>query len=292
MEAQLNPVELTRQVMVEMVKMSDFLDKRVVPACLAALTLTPDDTAKQDVFNLFLRAVMWMRTLCKLDRPEDFQAAGAGVRAIFETTVDLALLQHDTTGESRARMQAFERYQLCKAARMSLEYEERALKEGADASELQYITDTTRVRREHVDREGPKVASEKARYWPKGYPLRWTGQGLDVDAKAVDRLMPGYRCEHFYEVWYRQECWYTHGSTLTGMRRMDEKTALGTISLALTNATRLSYLAGLSTVTILGLLTDPMVAAMYKHGVDELTKVKGRPAEQSPAPQTTTETPA
>ncbi len=68
-----------------------------------------------------VRVHAWLRSLRKLDHPEDFQPILAGTRALFEIAVDLTLLIHDPAA-TQGRLFAWEQSAKLKAAEATLRY--------------------------------------------------------------------------------------------------------------------------------------------------------------------------
>jgi hypothetical protein len=157
-----------------------------------------------EVLHLFIRVVLWLSTLSKLSFGEDYQAFAAGARAIFETAVDLVLLERDATGEASERMRAFELRQKWKQA-------QRALKHAAKGDLMAIPEGLRALYQTYVDEKATLVAADEARFWPKGVQ-RWTGRNLAQDADAVDGPGRWRRFTDFYANSYAQVCWNLHGT--------------------------------------------------------------------------------
>ncbi|HET9954948.1 MAG TPA: DUF5677 domain-containing protein [Polyangiaceae bacterium] len=153
---------------------------------------------------LFLRVQAWLNSLSKLDEPGDFQAASAAARGIFETAIDMVLIQHQE-GQSVIKLMAWERS--CK-----LKYAERHSAHSNELHVIEFVRDNKRA-----------ILSERESTWGKnknGKPIapeRWTGRNLEQDAKAADAYVPKASFVRFYSESYVPACWYVHGSGVVGI---------------------------------------------------------------------------
>lgn len=163
------------------------------------------------------RAIAWMKSVKKLNDPTDFQALVSCNRALLEMTVDMILLSHDRTDESRLQVFWWEKSSKLKSAELLQKY---------------YKGDVPEAYQEQVDfiaREGEEIRKMRAALWPnrKGkHPERWTGRSsLYEDVMESDRL---YLAEieneldvgltEFHETEYRRMNWNVHGSATAGIR--------------------------------------------------------------------------
>jgi hypothetical protein len=273
------PEQTAKRFLASAVRMQQFMDGVVVPACLKAHPQPSQNI--NDVLNLYMRVLAWMRTVRKLNEPGDVQAMAAAVRALFELSVDLTLVVTDETHTALPKMRAFEHRLLFKKVRAGRLYLEKARKSGATARELEYAEHM--APEAYLRREQSKVESEKALFWPKNEPPRWTGQDLGSDVRQIDTRDPHLRMEHYYEVWYRQACWLVHGSTLTGVRFMGIDDAWNNITLLSWQSCRFAYVASWATAMMLGVMQTPGVAQAFNDIQSEVEKAGNWPAPSDPS---------
>jgi hypothetical protein len=154
--------------------------------------------------TLFLRVQAWLVSLSKLDEPGDFQASSAAARAVFETAIDMVLIQHQEK-QSVVKLMAWERS--CK-----LKYAERHSAHSNDPDVLDFIAKNRQA-----------ILSEREAAWglnKNGKPLspdRWTARNLEQDARAAEGHLPQTRFIKFYSENYAPACWYVHGSGVIGL---------------------------------------------------------------------------
>ena len=247
-------------------ELRDRLDGQVGPVCGARVA----ESSREDfseVFQLFLRMVLWVRTMSKLEFKEDFQAFASGSRAIFELAVDLVLLEKDPTASTK--MKAFELRLKWKQAKKAHAFITEKVAAGVPMAQLGLHPDTLRVHQEFIDHHASQVESDKKRFWPTTTNVRrWTGQDLGTDARTVDALGSGLRFSEFYATGYSYQCWNIHGSTLTGMRDFAPDHLFMGSSLALLNAWVFAAIATIATVRKLGLAKDVVVMSALGRGYD------------------------
>jgi hypothetical protein len=65
---------------------------------------------------LHLRSANLLASICRLDGTPHFQSIAAAARALFEVSLDMALLNNDSTSESVQRLEAFTRVERFRAA--------------------------------------------------------------------------------------------------------------------------------------------------------------------------------
>jgi hypothetical protein len=153
---------------------------------------------------LFLRVHAWLNSVSKLDEAVDFQGTSAAARAVFETAIDLVLVQHEEN-QSVHKLLAWERS--CK-----LKYAER---QATHSSEPHVI--------EFIDKNKVAIVAEREATWGKtrnGKPVtpeRWTARNLDQDARAAQLYVPTSHFVKFYSQHYIPACWYVHGSGVVGI---------------------------------------------------------------------------
>lgn len=166
----------------------------------------------------------WLQTLSELKHPQHFQAAQAGTRTLLEIAIDLALLHHDRTHQTPAKILAWER-----SAKLNAAERTRRCFDGRElpAEHVERVA--------FIDREGASVRAERALMWPnrkpESHPQRWTGRALNEDATAADQF-GRYGFADFYDGRFAELCWGTHGSGLTGVRFVPEEHFPGIIAFA------------------------------------------------------------
>jgi hypothetical protein len=173
----------------------------------------PDTELKSDadavLFGQLLRVDSWLRTLCKLNEPADFQAVASACRALFETTIDIAFVSHRP--DDHKRLLAWEKSAKLKHAEALAAY---LVRTNSKPTEEQEITVA------FASREKNRIESLRRTFgWTRKdgstiHPERWTKRNLSEDAKLADKLGHSFRFEHFYETEYRRLCWLVHGSAL------------------------------------------------------------------------------
>lgn len=186
------------------VVVADFLRSWVRPLIDAS---AERDEPSAVVFGQFLRVDAWLRTICKLNEPADFQAVAAACRALLETTIDIALIHHQP--QEWERLVAWEKSAKHKQAVLLAAYLANAnVKPAADQKEAIAF----------AAREKKSVESLRKKLgWVKKdgstrHPERWTNRSLSDDAKRADGCGLPFRFEYFYETEYRRLCWLVHGS--------------------------------------------------------------------------------
>lgn len=217
----------------DVVTVRDFMRDMVRPV---VQRFAKDDHEDGTIHGLFLRALAWLGTLAELKHPQHFQAAVAGTRTLLEVCVDLALLHHDRTTFTPAKVIAWERSAKLKAAERTKRcFEGRTLPN-------EYVE-----RIQFIDRNGDAIRAERASVWPgrkkpKQHPPRWTGRELDDDAKVADDF-GGYGLRDYYDGKFAELCWGTHGSGLAGVRFVSEDHFPAIIAFAFQDSARLGTLA-------------------------------------------------
>jgi hypothetical protein len=188
------------------VVISEFVRSYVRPRIPDAALKTDADAV---VFGQFLRIDSWLRTLCKLDEPADFQAVASACRALLETTIDVAFVTHRT--EDHAKILAWEQSAKFKHAEAPAAYLARTNRSPDDeeavavafASAEKAKIETLRKRFGWIRKDGSTF-----------HPERWTKHKLADDARGADGLGLPFKFEDFYETQYRRLCWLVHGSAL------------------------------------------------------------------------------
>ncbi len=218
------------------------------------------------VHGAFLRAHAWLGTFEKLNQPSDFQAVIAGTRAVFEITVDLALLHYDRANLPVAKMVAWERSAKLKAAERTRRcYENRQLPEHLHE------------RVAFIDRESTRIQEERARVWPgrspTSHPDRWTARPLEADAMAADGFGPfGFR--DFYDDRFAQLCWGTHGSSIAIVRNISPEHFPTLAAMAFRDVAGFGVLASELVLRYFGVF-DAIAEAKFRLLGDERKKWRG-----------------
>jgi hypothetical protein len=188
-------------------------------------TSDPEQLRRATLHGYYFRMHAWMGTIVKLNASTDIQAVTAGVRALLEQVVDLALLRFDSQNHAYEQVFAWERsavlHQFEKVARRF---------KGLLPPEYQGVAAFL------AGPEAPQIRADRLRRWPKAakpgqppkgeHPGRWTNRDLGSDAQQAQKLimaanLAGADLEEFYELEYSPTCWGTHGSTLAGFRASD-----------------------------------------------------------------------
>ena len=194
--------------------LTDVVHGEVLPSVDAAPKSTVLDAAVQ---GSLIRALAWGLSLKKLEEVYDFQAQSAGCRALLEIVVDLALL---TGGAQPAeKLKAWE--DCCKFSEA-----EKALASGP--GQPQGVDAAQRV---HIKRNRTDHDKALKKYWPGKtvQPMRWTGNGLAKDARAVDKLphVPSMKLGTLMRDHYARLNWAIHGSGVLLARSLGPTTFPG-----------------------------------------------------------------
>lgn len=160
-------------------------------------------------YTLLTRVHAWLHSVAKLGSPADLQAFSAASRSVFETAVDMVLIQHQEK-QSVAKLLAWERSS-------KLRYAERRSAHGDEPDALEFIKRhrkavlDLRTETWGLDRRGKPIS-----------PDRWTGRHLGDDAKLAEGFCnAGFT--KFYALRYTQACWYVHGSGVLGFLEVPDQ---------------------------------------------------------------------
>jgi hypothetical protein len=254
---------LANAAFVECEDVRDFLTRQVRPL-LDRVANTSD--ADATVHGAVLRVMAWMTSMGRLNDPVYFQVSLAGVRAIFEIAIDLALLHHDRANHTSAKIIAWERSALLAAAEKTARYYERSGKPVADEHE---------ERLRFVEREGDRIRLLRRTTWPgrrdaESHPMRWTGRNLGDDARRA-AAFGSYGFDAFYDLRYAEWCWGTHGSGLAGIRPIPAESFPGLAAFALHESARLALVAATLALNYFG-LWDSIVAIRFEQLEKEISK--------------------
>ena len=191
---------------------SKFLDERVRTRLSGQ---SVQELPQATTHALFLRAVIWLKTLGRLNEPEDFQSVVACSRGLFELAIDLTLMVYRPKDRTAARMAAWEESaELQHAEKITKYYRSRSLP----------VPDLYDAQTDYIKKMSAKVNADRLAYgWLQkgkpGHPQRWTNQTTIQDAQDADKVHPsGF--EEFYCTRFAQLCWGTHGSSLALMRHV------------------------------------------------------------------------
>lgn len=177
------------------------------------------DKASGAILALLMRVTAWLKTAEKLREPSDFQAIAAGVRSLFEISVDLTLLHHDREGHPIVKMLAWNDSARLKSAVNAKRFVEK---------NPLTIPAMVQPMLDFIERNQSRIEGLRLHFWPDksgktgAHPPRWTGRPLDQDAIRADRLAPRKFVE-FYALRYSWICWYVHGSVLAGVGGMEQR---------------------------------------------------------------------
>ncbi len=190
-----------------LVVLSEFI-RRDVRASIEAVGVKDDPGAV--LSGQLLRMDAWLRTLCKLNEPADFQAVAAATRSLLESVVDIVLI-HNTPAD-HLKVLAWEQS-------TKLNYAEKLvahlLRSGTGQS-LQHaaVINFAKNSKAHVEDLRRKYHWEDRKKRKTRHPDRWTNRNLSDDVRAADKCGHRFGFEAFYEVEYRKLCWMVHGSAL------------------------------------------------------------------------------
>lgn len=196
-----------------------------------------------------LRITAWLRSLCKLNQPSDFQPILAASRACFEIAVDMTLLclddEHPCT-----KLLAWERSAKLKAA-------ERVARRYQDQSIPNRFTPLITF----INEQRTSVHDDRAIYWNGRHPSRWTGQNLELDARAADRC-EAHGFVKYYDERYAQACWSVHGSGLASVRYLSEDVFPSVAAFGYAEAAAFSVVAARQAMRLIGQF-DAVVEARF-----------------------------
>jgi Family of unknown function (DUF5677) len=162
------------------------------------------------LFGQLLRVDAWLRSLCKLNEPGDFQGVAAACRALLETTIDIALLSHNITDYEQ--VVAWEDSAKMNYAEKLVAYFAR--KGQASPSEHRAVVSFASNQKVQIDTLRKTFGWKERKTGKPRHPDRWTNRTLSDDVKVVDKFGHGFQFEQFYEVEYRKLCWLVHGAGL------------------------------------------------------------------------------
>ena len=188
---------------------SEFMEKR---AFEAVKPLIRSNDREELAYNLYHRAMFWMRSLVKLNSPDHFQALVSANRSMLEMAIDFVFIRHDATNTIPDQILAWEQSAKLNQAEKLLSYytKDLGMKVPPHANPISQFAQQSKA----------TIESRRDKYWPKRsrpHPDRWTGRGLGADASEADKL-ENLKLREFYETDYRILCWNVHGSGLAGAR--------------------------------------------------------------------------
>lgn len=170
--------------------------------------INPKDLRENFIICIWQRGLCWLQSLSKMNQTSDFQAITFASRAMFEIYIDLVLITFDKSGEKSNKLHCWAESEKLKAFELQIKYENENGIEN-DPSIL-YFINTFKA----------EIENNRFSIWGnQKHPKqnRWTGNGLDVDAKEVDKLclsetrkFLGKGLEHYYETEYRRLHWDIH----------------------------------------------------------------------------------
>jgi hypothetical protein len=144
------------------------------------------------------RALLWMRSLTKLNQASDSQAILAGSRALFELAVDYTLLKHETKGDF-SKLLAWQESE-------KLEWAEHVKDHAVFGPRVaEFLASNT-----------ARIGGLRSQHWKGNHPMRWTGRKLRRDAEIADGFQPT-RFVEYRTINYRWACWQIHGSGAIGL---------------------------------------------------------------------------
>jgi hypothetical protein len=168
------------------------------------------DDASAVLLGQLLRVDAWLRTLCKLDHPADFQAVASAARSLLETTIDIVLVHH--TPADHKQLLAWEESSKLNYAEKLVAYFQ--VHGGSTPTEHRRVAEFATKDRARIEALRRQYGWEDRKKAKTRHPERWTNHNLSDDAKAADRFGHKFSFERFYEVEYRKLCWLVHGSAL------------------------------------------------------------------------------
>lgn len=182
------------------------IEKFIVELVLPILTRASINSEEHQTYiDLIKRVHLWIRSLTKLNHPEDFQPIRSASRALFEIAIDFTIMQFNHSyekliaWEESARLHSVERIQ---------RYYNQHPGEITDGD-----SEVLRV----IERK-ERILELRRKYWNNDrHPTRWTGRNLSDDAIDADRLYPS-EFQKWYDTKYAHVCWNVHGSSLVGIR--------------------------------------------------------------------------
>lgn len=171
-----------------------------------------NQTAERDncLILLYLRAAAWLQTMERLNHVVCNQAILAGVRSLFEITVDIILLHNDKTNDSGYKMECWSKSEKFKHAEQTIAYYQ--------AQGLS-VPDEHKPLEQVVLNERSNIENLRKNLWPpkSKHPNRWTGSlKITEDIKKADsygRFSPedlGVTLEELYNTDFRIMSWYVH----------------------------------------------------------------------------------
>jgi len=201
-------------------------------AIRATATVTGLSNDNVLLHQLFMRIVACLRSQSKLGEPADVQAVASITRSVYETTIDMGLMCLADDADAVDKLRGWETSALVKHAHCICRF----FRVFTLPSHLEWI-----VAKAKHERDG--VLAQRKRWWHDAHPPRWTGCGLDADARRLDALIGSSRFSTFYETSYRAVCWLVHGSSTLATSTLSEGEALFECGRALAWTAEFSLLA-------------------------------------------------
>ncbi len=170
---------------------------------------------EMSIEGLWYRVYCWLQSLQKLNSARDFQAFATANRALFEITVDLAILHNDKTNSSGWRLWNWNLSEKLRSAKNLTEY---FVKNKID------VPDIYAEQIEFIRREEDSILHMRKMLWastknPDGrHPQRWTGNpNLFEELHNVDSILGQSVIELFdmplaqyYRTEYAKMNWFIH----------------------------------------------------------------------------------
>jgi hypothetical protein len=149
----------------------------------------------------YLRSIANVKTLLKLTNVSDCQAVAMIARSIFETAIEIALI--DKIDRAPEKIVAFSEYERLRYAKRIIQFVEKHPDRATEVDLFQHKT--------FVDRDGARIDARQREFWPNGKPTHWSQRDLRSRAELVgDDILELYDSE------YQIHSWYVHGG-ITGV---------------------------------------------------------------------------
>lgn len=201
-----NPVksdieQIAAKFFVMLRSIDEFNEKELRGTLLCQLSPT---VREQCFLGNYIRAIANVKTLLRLTNIEDCQAVAMIARSIFETGIEIALIDKIERGPEKIIV--FAEVERLKWARKIVQ-----------AAQLYPSLETDiSLHKSFIDRDGPRIDAKRSDLWPGDKRLsHWSQKDLRARAELTGKELLG-----IYDSEYQVHSWYVH-SGVTGVISMN-----------------------------------------------------------------------
>ncbi len=191
---------------------SEYLTKCQEDLINPVLSTSESELRDSAIKTLYVRAVLWVQALERLNHYSHVQSSLSATRSLLELVVDLILLHCDKTNLTAEKMNAFAELDKWRGCRNVVEF---FTQKGLP------IPDKYQIRELTYHTQDARMDSLKKQYWNNKNVRRWSGRnGILEDIKEADRLYGqsitdeiGISLEELYLAQYKFLSWSVHSNT-------------------------------------------------------------------------------